>query len=161
MTLDRHPLWRYAQKLYGWQGVAGACLALQDREGLNVNLLIWACWLGRSGVLLPGSRLDAALAAIAAWDGQVQALRSLRRGLKQPLPPVPEVWRKRVRAKVEAAELAAEQVSLALLADIAQPAPREVEATAREAAIRANLTAAARGRWHGELDAVLAGACAL
>ncbi|MBI2382216.1 MAG: TIGR02444 family protein [Gammaproteobacteria bacterium] len=160
-ALDQHPLWLYANRLYGWAGVADACIALQDREGLNANTLIWACWLGRSGLLLVGSRLDAAEAALADWDAQVGALRGVRRAMRSRIAPVPEVWRKRVRGLVQDAELAAEQVSLALLADIAQPAPRVVDPLAREAALRANLAAVAKGRWPAELEVLLGAAQAL
>lgn len=158
MVLDEHPLWRYAQVLYARPGVEQTCLRLQDEQGRNVNLLLWACWLGRSGVLLPGSRLDAARAALAGWDAQVRALRAVRRAMRERIEPVPEVWRKRVRTQVQAAELAAEQVELGLLAGIAEPARRQVEATASAAAIRANLSACADGRWCAELDELLAAA---
>lgn len=158
MSLDQHPLWLYASRIYAYPGVEGACLALQDQHGLNVNILLWAAWLGQSGVLLPGTRLAQARAQIGDWDRRIVALRQARRGLREPVENVPEVWRKRVRKLALEAELAAEQVALALLAELASAADRRIEPATREAAIRANLSHCSDGRWWPELDILLAAA---
>ena len=39
-------LWDFAVRLYAEPGVGEACLALQDRFGVDVPLLLWAAWLG-------------------------------------------------------------------------------------------------------------------
>lgn len=116
--LDGHPLWRYACALYDAPGVAEACLAAQDRHGLNVNLALWACWLGAAGVALTPERVAQAHRTIAAWHDEVVALRAVRRRLKRPQAGVAEAWRETVRAQVQSAELAAEQVELAMLAGV-------------------------------------------
>ena len=41
--------WRFSLELYARDGVPAACLALQDREGADVNLVLLALWLGESG----------------------------------------------------------------------------------------------------------------
>ncbi|HEX6103216.1 MAG TPA: TIGR02444 family protein, partial [Alphaproteobacteria bacterium] len=56
------PFWSFSVALYGRPGVAPACLALQDRFGCDVNLLLFAIWAGRCGVMLGPKefeRLDA------------------------------------------------------------------------------------------------------
>jgi len=50
MATDDFP--NFAEALYGRTGVEAACLGLQDRPGLDVTVLLHACWLGaRSRVL--------------------------------------------------------------------------------------------------------------
>ncbi len=34
-----HPFWNFSLEVYGGEGVARACLELQDRRGVDVNLL--------------------------------------------------------------------------------------------------------------------------
>ena len=41
--------WAFSLEFYARPGVAEACLALQDRHGLDVNILLLCCWLGWSG----------------------------------------------------------------------------------------------------------------
>lgn len=78
----QNPLWDYASKLYGLEGVAPACLALQDRFGVDVNLLLYAAWLAHSDQKLSAEHLAALDASIAEWRHQVLApLRGVRRQL--------------------------------------------------------------------------------
>src|SRR4029077_986465 len=48
---DQRPddLWRFSLAFYALPGVARALIALQDRDGLDVNLMLFAMWLGISG----------------------------------------------------------------------------------------------------------------
>jgi uncharacterized protein (TIGR02444 family) len=79
--------WDYSLALYGCPGVEQACLGLQDRLGLDVNLLLFCCWraaAGRGGL----SQSDAArlVAVVAGWQHEVvRSLRALRRRLKEVL----------------------------------------------------------------------------
>lgn len=63
-------------------GVADALIALQDRAGRDVNLMLYALWLGVRGVRLDDAALAAAEAAIAAINAAAVApLRRMRRRL--------------------------------------------------------------------------------
>jgi len=73
--------WRFSLDAYGRPGVAAACLDLQDRHGCDVNLILYALWLGASG---RGRLSEAGFAdleaATASWRSAVVApLRALRR----------------------------------------------------------------------------------
>ena len=46
---DEEALWRFSLAFYARPGVAEALIALQDRAGLDVNLMLFALWLGVSG----------------------------------------------------------------------------------------------------------------
>ncbi len=111
-------LWDFSVSLYAKPGVKDACLELQDRCGLDVNLLLFAVW---SAVAGPG-RLDAArfrdcVALTEAWQAEmIQPLRKLRRSCRAELPPAPGVDTAALAVQLQAAELAAEQVELSLLA---------------------------------------------
>jgi uncharacterized protein (TIGR02444 family) len=109
------PLWRFSLALYGRPGVDGACLSLQERHGLDVNLLLLCTWAGHEGIRL--SRADIAWLAgqVADWQAQVvQPLRAVRRWLKQQ-DAAPAEPARRLRSGVKDQELAAEQLQQAIL----------------------------------------------
>lgn len=71
-------LWTFALRLYAEPGVEPACLHLQD-GGADVCLLLTACWLGRRGIAVDISRLDALREVSEPWQERViKPLRSLR-----------------------------------------------------------------------------------
>lgn len=117
-------------------GVGPALIALQDCRGLDVNLMLFAAWLGLSGRgLLDPVGLAAADRAAAGLRAEiVEPLRGLRRRLKAS----PDADVQRLRAGVAALELAAEEIVQRRLADLAGPAAATVR-NARIAAARANL----------------------
>lgn len=78
----RNPLWDYASTLYGLEGVAPACLVLQDRFGVDVNLLLYAAWLAQLQQRLDSTHVKALDAVVSDWrDRVVRPLRTLRRQL--------------------------------------------------------------------------------
>lgn len=102
-----NPFWDYSLRVYARPAVKESCLLLQDRHGADVNLLLFALWLGAArGVPLTPELLAAAEAAASDWRRQVIApLRALRRAVKA----VPDAAG--VHARLLDAELAAEQVA--------------------------------------------------
>lgn len=78
-----NPLWDFSLAVYGRGGVAEACLALQDRHGLDVNLLLLCCWAGAQGHALEAAEVARLMAAVADWHREVvRPLRGVRRWLK-------------------------------------------------------------------------------
>lgn len=128
--------WRFSLAFYGRAPVQAACLALQDRHGLDVNLLLYACWLGlEEGAALTAAERDAALARVESWRATaVLPLRAARRAIKAA--GIADSAAAYEAAK--AAELAAERVAQRLMAEAAPPrAPRA--AADRRALAAANL----------------------
>ncbi len=118
-------LWDFSLDIYAQPGVAEQCLALQDDYGVDVNLLLWSCWLERRGQILSPSLLVEAEAAVADWSQQtVQPLRSLRRRLKSHYG-VENSDCEAVREAIKAAELKAEQYQQQLLQQLS---PTQVSA---------------------------------
>lgn len=105
-------LCEWALEAYARPGVPEACLELQDAHGQNVCLLLWVVWARpREAELL-------ARAAATARDWErvaVAPLRTIRRALKAPAPPVDDVAREALRDEIKTAELCAERVLLETL----------------------------------------------
>ena len=105
-------LWDWTLAVYGRPGVPEACLTLQDAHGQNTSFLLWAVWAEAGDPAL----LERAAAVAHAWEGAVLApLRTVRRTLKAPAPPVDDGAREGLRDDVKAAELRAERVLMETL----------------------------------------------
>jgi|GEM_PF-264196 len=128
------PLWRFSLAVYRTPGVQEECLAVQERHGIDVNLLLLCAYTGAvEGAVLSASDVADALEASGAWHGNVvKALRQVRRTLKPwgagqgTLANVVEG----LRVKVKGAELEAEQIEQAMMwtwlrAQAGQLRPRE------------------------------------
>ncbi len=75
--------WTFSKDLYDRPGVEAACLALQERHDLDVNLLLFALWLAECGVVLDAPAYERARAAIGSWQaGTTGPLRMVRRQLR-------------------------------------------------------------------------------
>lgn len=119
-----HPFWNFSLEIYSGEGVAEACLDLQERRGCDVNILLFCCWLGASGrPTLTADRLRALLKVSDAWQAEVvRPLRGVRRLLKdQPWPGALPETVDAVRRRVADAELAAEHAEQIKLANLHMP----------------------------------------
>ncbi|HZS84121.1 MAG TPA: TIGR02444 family protein [Stellaceae bacterium] len=75
--------WAYSLAVYGREGVAAACIALQDRHGLDVNFLLLGLFAGEHGCALGAEALARLDSLSAPWRENVTAkLRAVRRWLK-------------------------------------------------------------------------------
>lgn len=112
---EETPFWQFSGALYARRGVAEACLALQQRHGLDVNLLLFCAWAGSNGRRLDGGDLGLLRSAARPWHDQVVApLRAARRWLKQQTS-VPETLGEAFREEVKALELQAEMLEQLML----------------------------------------------
>jgi len=106
-------LWAFCLTLYARPGVAQACLALQDRHGADIPLLLAVLWHGQSGL---------GPAPLAKWrriskrwrEQAVVPLRNLRRAMKGRAG-----WEE-IREGVKRLELSAEKAQLDSLAATAK-----------------------------------------
>ncbi len=116
---EANPFWRFSLRLYRRPGVAPACLALQDRLGVDVNLLLFCLWAGADGRKLTAKTIALAVDLSRLWsDNVVRPLRHARRFLK-PLGLA------KLRAEVARVELATEHMEQDLLYRLAPPRPRK------------------------------------
>jgi uncharacterized protein (TIGR02444 family) len=110
--------WRFSLTLYTRPGMAEALLRLQDRDGCDINLILFALWSG-AVVRRPLTTADLARAeqAAAPLREVVEELRQVRRRLKQAAPP--EL--RHLRRRVAVLELVAERRVQHALAAAADP----------------------------------------
>jgi uncharacterized protein (TIGR02444 family) len=102
--------WRFSLKVYDQEGVAEECLELQDRHGVNVNLLLFCAWIGTQAITLRRNDIEAAAQVVVHWDAMVvRPLRIARREMKAD----PDMAT--VRARAKALEIEAEQIEQAML----------------------------------------------
>jgi uncharacterized protein (TIGR02444 family) len=143
-------LWRFSLALYARPGVAEALIALQDRAGCDVNLVLFALWRGAArGHRLAPAELAAAATAIAPIGLEiVRPVRQLRRRLKtEPAGDLQDL-----RRRVLALELAAERrVQYRLAATASAP----LSDADRRAAAEANLALALGAEAQSQEAAVL------
>jgi uncharacterized protein (TIGR02444 family) len=136
MAESSDEFWNFSLAFYGRPGVSPACLELQDRHGRDVNLVLYACWIGLSG---RGRLTQADVARAAATNDPwrravIENLRAARRAIKEQAADAPPFY-----AAVKAVELEAERVAQQRLAALA-PTPIEVDVERRRGDAAANLT---------------------
>ena len=134
MTPAESSLWSFSLRVYAARGVTDACLWLQDKRGLDVNLLLFCVWAGLSRGELEDETVAEARELAGDWSRRVVCrLRAVRRELASDDYP-------KLRSEVQRVELAAEKVVQELLEALAlrSPALDQPRATALRSA-RANL----------------------
>jgi uncharacterized protein (TIGR02444 family) len=115
MTTDKataaSPFWRFSLDLYADQAVAGACIALQDGAGADVNVLLYVLWAASRGRRLEESEVRLIVAAVEDWrTGVVVPLRTARRSLRTTPAAVDADGAARLRQLVKKVELEAERL---------------------------------------------------
>lgn len=137
------PFWRFSLATYRKPGVAEACLALQDEHGVDVNVLLFAIWLGTQGRRLDAGAMRHVGDAAAGWARDVVVpLRLVRRRLKDESPLVAAAAAQAFRSEVKRLELEAERLEQEALFGLAATLPA-ADGTPPAAAVRANVEALA------------------
>lgn len=112
-----NPFWDFSIRLYGKPGVAEACIALQEKHALDVNVLLYCAWRGAA---MSRADVEAAAATVSAWhDAMVRPLRALRTELKENARGAPRPFAERVRSQIKSAELNAERIEQLMLVALA------------------------------------------
>ena len=113
------PHWSFALAVYREKGVADACLLLQDQFGIDVSLLLFILFCAvEYGVACDEQCIADLDSGIAPWRSEiVVALRRVRRRLKSGPHPAPSRETALLRNTIKSAELRAEQIQMAALAE--------------------------------------------
>ncbi len=122
MTADDAAAFRGAAlALYERAPLRDACLRLQDRDGLDVTVLLYCLWAAGVGrAPLDAARLARIEEKLQPWrETAVLPLRAVRRRLKGDARDPGET----VRRQVAAAEIAAELIAMDLIAGAEAKAP--------------------------------------
>ena len=104
----KNDLWDFALSFYRAAEVESVCLELQEQHGLSINRLLLACWASLEGIALVSADFSG---AASNWQQQVtHQVRRARYAARPNKDALADCY-----AKLRAAELACEQVELALL----------------------------------------------
>ena len=96
--------WTFSLATYGADGVAETCIRVQDEMGLDVNLVLYACWLASMGQRMTLPHCAEIEKRISEWRQRVVLpLRALRRDLRN----YPEATS--LRENIKALELQSER----------------------------------------------------
>ena len=131
----KSPFWRFSVKFYAVPDVAQACIELQDRAKVDVNVLFFLLWNATQNRALSHAEVAELDRMIGAWrDATVIPLREVRRALKSPPPVMAPDAAEGFRTRIKAVELEAERLQQEAMYDLAQsgrfgqPAATPVEA---------------------------------
>ena len=84
VDLPASPFWAFTLAVYQKEGVSPACIALQDRLGLDVNFLLLCLFAGSRGHKLSADDFARVEERVAPWRKNViHPLRAVRRWLKE------------------------------------------------------------------------------
>jgi uncharacterized protein (TIGR02444 family) len=136
-TAVEEAFWQFSLAFYERPGVAEALTALQDREGIDVNLALFAVWIGLSGRdMFSGDLLAIAESKAAALRKEIVIpLRELRRRLRHHS----DADVQRLREGVKALELSGEKLVQRRLARLAGSENANISHEVRLANARSNL----------------------
>jgi uncharacterized protein (TIGR02444 family) len=112
---------RFALTIYGTADVSDACLLLQSRFDIDVNLLLFAAYVGavRTKTLFPES-FDIVRARTDPWHRDVvRPLRTVRQRLRAGPAPAPNPVTAVLRHEIKEIELQAELIELGELGELA------------------------------------------
>jgi uncharacterized protein (TIGR02444 family) len=136
--------WDFSVRCYEEPGVADACLTLQESHALDVNLILYCCWMGVSRGRCEKATFEAVLSFSELWSGQVvRPLRGARAWMKstgcEQLGDFRDACMA-LRERVKALELEAEKLQQNVLAAMTGSGAQRIPASAeRLSAVVANL----------------------
>jgi uncharacterized protein (TIGR02444 family) len=140
--VSKSPFWRFSVKFYAEPGVAQACIELQDRVGVDVNVLFFLLWCATQKRKLNSADVAKLDISFGAWrDLAVVPLRQLRRGLKSPPPVVSPDVAEAFRTRVKAVELEAERLQQEAMYAAAQSGRIGHEAHTKAEAVQGSIAA--------------------
>jgi uncharacterized protein (TIGR02444 family) len=102
-------------------GVAQACIELQDKANVDVNILFFLLWNATQGRAYKKADVAEVERLIGAWrDMAVVPVRNVRRALKAPPAVMSAEAAEAFRTRIKAVELEAERLQQEALYDLAQ-----------------------------------------
>ncbi len=122
MSFSQHSFIDFSAQMFRKPGIADACLFVQERYGLNVNLVLFCVWVADcGGGSLTAEHLQEAWRRLADWHKQViKPLRDIRRVSRNEALGTPEFLREGFVPQAEAAEQEAGRVAQYVLAEFAR-----------------------------------------
>ena len=133
--VSKSPFWQFSIKFYAVPGVADACIELQDKAQVDVNILFYLLWNATQGRAFNAADIAEIERQIGPWrELAVIPIRNIRRALKSPPPVMEPAAAESLRTRIKAVELEAERLQhealycLAQTSRLGRPAPSKTEA---------------------------------
>jgi len=118
MPNEPQKFWNFSLQLYNREGVAAACLELQDTYQLDVNLILFCFWHGSAYGEIDQALLKSVIELSSEWRTHVvQPLRNVRTWMK--LTPNPSEQFNSLREAIKEDELLAEKYQQERIASLA------------------------------------------
>jgi len=141
MSKSESAFWRFSLRFYARNGVAPLCLTLQDRHGVDVNVLFLLLFFSLQQRRLSAADVQRIDHAAAAWRARaVHPLRTLRRDLKNGVAAMDVQATEALRNDIKRCELHAERLQQEMLEHAFPAATTGTQSTVQEAAA-ANIAA--------------------
>lgn len=107
---DESRFWQFSLALYAREHVPETCLRLQDQHGVDVNVLLYCLFRASEGHRLTAAGIAALDRQVSSWRAEVvRPLRTIRRVMKEAPLLTDAGAQARVRDRIKACELEAEQ----------------------------------------------------
>lgn len=110
------PFWDFSVTFYAKPGVAATCLRLQERHGIDINLLLLCFWRASLGMSFSPADLQHVQSSVQQWHNRVvRSLRAVRSELKTDSFGAPGDLAEPLRESVKEIELKAEWVEQSMI----------------------------------------------
>ena len=133
--VSKSPFWQFSIKFYAVPGVADACIALQDKAKVDVNVLFYLLWNATQGRAFNAADVTEIEHRLGPWrEMAVVPIRNVRRALKSPPPAMAPEAAESLRTRIKAVELEAERLQqealymLSQTSRLGRPSPSKTEA---------------------------------
>ena len=107
-----HPFWNFSIKIYAGEGFSNACINIQERHQMDVNLLLLGTWYGASGRgCLSTDQLKKVIEITSIWNKEIVcSLRPVRTRLKDSMDGFPINQTEAMRKALLAMEVECEHI---------------------------------------------------
>ncbi len=113
---DESPFWRFSLRFYSRAKVSAACLELQDKSGVDVNLLLFLLFLAEHRRRVTQEDVARFDATVRDWrESVVKPLREIRRALKNGVGDISAEVSESFRGQIKRLELESEHIEQTVL----------------------------------------------
>ena len=111
MNFPNSELWNYSTQLWTLPSVETICLDLQNNFEVNINILLYCCWVGDKKLCLNEDDVQSLLDSIHPWQTIIKPLRDSRKMMQQHLIAMPANMVDQTVSNMSEMELNAEHMS--------------------------------------------------
>ena len=111
MDFPNSELWNYTTQLWMLPDVKKTCKELQNNFDININMLLYCCWLGDKGLHINEDDLQVLLDTLQQWQTVIQPLRDSRKMMKKNLMIMPKELVEQTKKNISEMELNAAHIT--------------------------------------------------